>query len=88
MKVTTKSGFSCEIDPSTLDNMELVDALAEMQGDGDALSVSRVVRMVLGDKNRKALYDHLRKEGRVAVGDVTQEVIEIFGALGNPGKNS
>lgn len=88
MKVTTKSGFSCEIDPSTLDNMELVDALAEMQGDGDALSVSRVVRMVLGDKNRKALYDHLRKYGRVPVGDVTQEVIEIFGALGNPGKNS
>lgn len=88
MKVTTKSGFSCEIDPSTLDNMELVDALAEMQGDDDALSVSRVVRMVLGDKNRKALYDHLRKDGRVPVGDVTQEVIEIFGALGNPGKNS
>ena len=33
MQITTKSGFSCAIDPKALDNMELVDALADVQGD-------------------------------------------------------
>ena len=31
MNITTKSGFCCEIDPEVLNNMELVDALAEVQ---------------------------------------------------------
>ena len=52
-KGETKTGFTFELEEAVLDNMELVDALAEMQED-DPLALSAVVRMVLGSK-RKAL---------------------------------
>lgn len=83
----TKSGFEFEIDERAMDNMELVDALAEAS-DEDPISVSRVVKLFLGEKLRKRLYDHLRDEkGRVPVSAVNNEVSEIFEAFGTKGKN-
>ena len=32
MQITTKSGFTCEIDPDVLNNAKLMDALAESTG--------------------------------------------------------
>lgn len=87
MKITTRSGFSCDLPDATLDNMELVDALAEMQSDSDTLAVSSVLRLLLGNDNRKALYDHLRVDGRVPIEEVTAEISDIFAALGQAGKN-
>lgn len=87
MKITTQSGFTCELPENAADNMELVDALAEMQGDSDILAVSRVLRLLLGNDNRKALYDHLRVDGRVPIEAVTAEISDIFAALGQAGKN-
>ena len=87
MKITTKSGFTCELPGNAADNMEIVDALAEMQSDSDMLAVSRVLRLLLGDANRKALYDHLRVDGRVPIEAVTAEISDIFAALGQTGKN-
>ena len=86
IKGETKTGFAFELEEAVLDNMELVDALAEMQED-DPLALSAVVRMVLGPKS-KALYEHLRTEdGRVPVSAISQEIMDIFEALGKPGKN-
>lgn len=86
VKGKTKTGFSFELDENVLDNMELVDALAEMQQD-DPFSLSIVVRMVMGPA-RDALYAHLRTpDGRVPVNALSQEIIDIFDALGKPGKN-
>ena len=87
MKITTRSGFSCDIPDAAVNNMELVDALAEMQSDSDMLAVSRVLRLLLGDTNRKSLYDHLRADGRVPIEAVTTEISDIFAALGQAGKN-
>lgn len=87
MKITTWSGFSCDLPDAALDNMELVDALAEMQSESDTLAVSRVLRLLLGNDNRKALYDHLRVDGRVPIEAVTAEISDIFAALGQAGKN-
>lgn len=87
MKITTKSGFTCDLPENAADNMELVDALAEMQGDSDILAVSRVLRLLVGDDIRKALYDHLRVDGRVPLAAVQTEITDIFSALGQTGKN-
>lgn len=87
MKITTQSGFTCELPENAADNMEIVDALAEMQSDRDMLAVSRVLRLLLGDANRKALYDHLRVDGRVPIEAVSAEISDIFAALGQAGKN-
>ena len=39
----TKSGFEIELEESSLDNMELVDTLDEMN-EGNPLAISRLVR--------------------------------------------
>ena len=87
MKIITKSGFTCELDPKILDNMELVDALAEVQN-GNSLAYPAVCLMILGKENRSKLYSHLRnQDGRVPTADVDREVTEIMNALGTPAKN-
>ena len=85
---TTNSGFSFEIPENAIDNMELVDALAEVEN-GNGTKVSDVCKIFLGDKLRKRLYDHLRTEdGRVPVAALTAELKEMFDAFGQKGKNS
>ncbi len=80
------TGFAFEVDEKQLDNMELVDAIAEVEE--NPVAVSRVIRMLLGDHQRKALYDSLRTEdGRVPVAALTQALVEIFTSVGNPAKN-
>ena len=87
-EVTTKSGFKCKIDEAVLDDMELVDAMAKAQGD-DPLQLTVVIDKILGEKTKKKLYDHVRgKDGRVPVETTTNEIVEIFEALGDDGKNS
>lgn len=87
MNITTKSGFCCEIAPEVLNNMELVDALAEVQN-GNSLAYPTVCLLILGKETRTRLYNHLRNEaGRVPPADVDRELTEIMNALGQPAKN-
>lgn len=82
----TASGFAFALDEKVLDNMELVDALAESQD--DPTSISRACLLLLGKKLRGQLYDHLRTpDGRVPLEDVSREIVEIFKAFGKQGKN-
>lgn len=86
-EITTKSGFTCKIDIAVLDDMELVDAMAAAQEE-DPLQISIVIDKMLGD-TKKALYEHCRaKDGRVPIEATTNEIVEIFEALGDEGKNS
>ena len=82
----TKRGFEYAIDEADINNMEFLDALSGAN-DGDPLQASKVLRLLLGDKQRKALYDSLRDEkGRVPIDAVMEEVKDI---LANDGaKNS
>ncbi len=84
--VELSNGFKVTISENVMDNMELVDALAEMK-DENPLEVSKVCTMVLGD-NKKALYDYIRTEdGRVPVKEVQKCIKEIFESFGEKGKN-
>lgn len=84
---TTTSGFEFSVDPGAAGDMELVDALADLN-DGNALALSKVCTILFGQVQKKALYDHFRTEnGRVPAHAVEQAVIEVFKALGEAGKN-
>ena len=87
IKGITKSGFSYELDETKLDDMELLDAIAEV--DSNPLNISKVLKTILGEDQRKALYDHLRDDtGRVSVKAVTEAIADIFSSSGSDGKNS
>lgn len=85
--VELKSGLKLEMDEKIMDNMELVDTLADA-ADEDPLAVSKMIKMVLGSENKKKLYNSLRTEdGRVPVAAVSDALKEIFEAFGEKGKN-
>lgn len=87
MKGKLKNGFKWDVDEKVLDDMELVDAVAESEE--NPAMVSKVVLKLLGKSQRDALYDYVRTDdGRVPVDDVTDCVMAIIEALGDPGKNS
>ena len=82
----TASGFEFEIAKDALDNMELVDAIADV--DDNPLAVSKVVRLLLGKEDRTRLYDHIRTErGNVPIEAMSTELTQIFEACGEVGKN-
>lgn len=84
----TKTGFAFAVDENTMNDMELVDVLADKNTD-EAFRVSQVIRKLLPDDQRKALYDHVRLEsGRVPIDAVSEEISDIFTAMGDAGKNS
>lgn len=86
-EVELKNGLKLELDEKVMDNMELVDTLADAAGD-DPLAVSKMIKLVLGNENKKKLYDSLRTEdGRVPVAAVSDALKEIFEAFGEKGKN-
>lgn len=86
-KGTLKNGFNYEVDENCLDNMELVDAMAEAEA-GNPLRFSQATLLLLGKDQKKALYDHLRKDdGRVPIQDVSDAFEEILQDLGEQGKN-
>lgn len=87
VKGTTKTGFQFCVDENSMNDMELVDILADPSMD-DAFRMSHVVRKLLPGDQRKALYDHVRVDGRVPVDAVVAEVEDIFAAMGSKGKNS
>lgn len=87
-KIMLTNGLELEVNENSLNNMELLDALEEMT-EGDELSMSKVVRLMLGKENRKKLYDSIRHEdGRVPLEEVDKCITEIMMLLGEQGKNS
>ena len=88
MKGTTKSGFAFEVDENAFNDMEVVDVLSNEEMHAP-YKMSFLVSRVLGEKQKKELYAHLRDDsGRVPVDAVEREMVDIFEAFGNQGKNS
>ena len=82
MKGKTSTGFEFDIENERLDDMELVDIMAEI--DENPLLMPKLCKMLLGDEQKKRLYDHLRnEEGRVPIEAVTNAIQEIFNSPGD-----
>ena len=87
LKGKTESGFCFEVDETGLDDMEFVEALAELEE--NTLMLPKVCNMLLGKEQKKKLYDHLRDEnGKVPLGDVSNAIVEIMLVAGESTKNS
>ena len=84
MIAKTESGFEIELDDEAMNDVELVEAIVEM----DSTKLFYVADRLLGKEGKKKLYDHLRDaKGRVPVvafGAAIGELIRSFSA----GKNS
>ena len=82
MKGKTSTGFEFDIEDERLDEMELVDIMAEI--DENPLLMPKLCKMLLGEEQKKRLYDHLRSEdGRVPIEATTNAIQEIFNSPGD-----
>ena len=82
MKGKTSTGFEFDIEDERLDDMELVDIMAEI--DENPLLMPKLCKMLLGEEHKKRLYDHLRSEdGRVPIEATTNAIQEIFNSPGD-----
>ena len=74
-----KNGFEYSFDEEVLNDMEFLDALYESQGK-NPLRISEVITKLLGEEQKKALYDYVRDKdtGRVSPEAVTECLTEIF----------
>ena len=78
----TKSGFTYCIPEKRIQNMELLDALTELETNGAALP--KVVNLLLDANAKQKLYD---EDGTVPVEAVATEIYDIF-QNGRQAKNS
>lgn len=83
----TKSGFEFDVPKSVIDDMQVLDAVVELESD-NPLAISTLCTHILGAEGKKKLYDHVKTDdGRVPIRAVGTEIGEIFGAFGRSGKN-
>lgn len=83
----TSGGFEFEIPEENIDDMELIDALVDVDN-GQQDQISTVCLHLLGKAQRARLYEHLRGEnGRVRATEVSAAILEILGAV-RDGKKS
>lgn len=77
IKGKTESGFSFEIEEEELDDIELLELLADVGT--NPLLIPKIVAKILGPDQKKALYDHVRdKNGRASTTKVSEEFAEIL----------
>ena len=82
MKGTTSTGFNFVIDEDVKDDMELLEALFAID-EGNVQKLPTVLTSLLGEEQKKALYDHCRTEnGRVSSRRVMLELKDIFDTVG------
>ncbi len=87
MEVTTKSGFSCTIEPEVFDDWELLEAFQAVD-EGDTRQILKIVPALLGEKQTEALKNHIKKEhGRVKISEMISSIHEIMEEA-KGGKNS
>lgn len=88
VKIKLDNGFECVVDDDIFDDMELVEDLAETEE--NPLKIRNVLNRVLGEEQKKALYESVRdsKSGRVPVEDVSEALFDIMSKVGEAGKNS
>jgi len=84
--VKLTNGFEVKVEPDELNDMYFVEALAEIET--DVLALPKVMKMMLGDEQKKALYKSLEDEnGRVPIEAITDAITEIMTKAGEESKN-
>lgn len=80
MKVRLDEDFEIEIDDKTLDNYELVEALAAVDK-GKTGKLTDAVDILFGDA-KPALFEHIKeKKGYVSTEEVKNAILQTFESL-------
>jgi hypothetical protein len=88
MKGKTSTGFKFEIPDEALDDMEVLDALIDLDA-GEPSGLKTAMIGLIGADGKKALYEHCKKEnGRVSVELVMNEFKQILESMPKSAKNS
>lgn len=83
--VETTTGFKCSIKETVLDDMRLLELIAEMQD--NVMVLPKFLTLLLGEKQKDALYNHVKtKDGRVPMEPLQNEVAEILEGMGDTAK--
>ncbi len=77
--IRCKCGFEWDIDPRSLDDMELYDDLMAL--DDKRPNVKPVLQRLLGMDGQQALYETCREDGKVRASKVNEALLEIFDQL-------
>lgn len=79
VKGETKSGFKFEIDPDEVNDIEFLERLGD--AGEDVSKMPRIMKEILGEDQRKRMYDHIRNEkGKVPIDtamDIFTEILTI-----------
>ena len=79
--VKTESGFECDFERDAFNDMELLEAVENMDN-GEAMAFLPFVRKLFAPEDKKRLYDSVREpDGRVPVEKIGQVIGEIIKAL-------
>ena len=85
---STSTGFKYSLDEDDLDDMELLEVLADVN-DGDVMKTPKLLEMMLGEEQKKNIYNHCRsKKGKVPTKALTNELNDIFKSASDSLKNS
>ena len=74
-------GLDIKIAEDAIDDMELLEDLSALQK-GDYTALATCLVHLLGEDGKKALYEHLRKDGKVRVSDVSTALNELLTRAG------
>lgn len=72
-------GFEWDVDPKSLDDMELYDDLMAL--DNKVPNVKPILQRILGPEGQQTLYEVCREDGRVRASKVSEALLEIFGQM-------
>lgn len=91
---TISNGFHYEFDETRADDMRFVDLIVEATGEESGEfeklhATSKMLDMLLGKEQKKALYDHIGKDydGRVPSAELEKALTEIMQGGGDAVKN-
>lgn len=86
IKGTTESGFEFEIDRNALDDYELIEMISQLD-DGNTKNLPIIYEKILGTEQKRALIEHLRKDGKTSFTDMSLAFFDIMNAI-KEGKKS
>lgn len=79
--IETKSGFSVDVSESSVDDMEFLDLICDLE-DGKPRAHRALCVKLLGEEGCKRLYEHVRTEdGRVPISAIDREIAEVINGL-------
>ena len=94
MKVTTSSGFECEVKESAFDDWRVVELIAKIgdpSEDTQIISTVHLITRLLGEEQKEALLEHLEArsdDGIATVSAFRDELSEIMSTVAESKKNS